>query len=396
MRRVLRGARSPLLRSRRPTAPATDRIEARYTALARQGRFIRANGIETWPDGTTTPCYQFKHGLYQEVVYARVSAGRRSAAASADRRSARNAGYAAQTQQIAAELAVHFARGRRCQTSRALSPRGRRQCPAAKCLSGGDHSSHAGAGRWSRHFQMPLNVLSMNCAFSRSSAWRSWRPRARRTWTCSAHWRVRARFVTRWRTRPSSFGCWVGCSRFMSCGRSSARRATSPISSASLAEREHDSTLRLVAHWAFGQTLLFQGEFAPAREHLEQGIGLYDRHEHHGLGLRAGFPGDLGVFCHCFAAHTRWHLGYPDQALQHIQQALTLAQELAHPYSRALALAYAAHAVSVSSRNASGANGSGDGDRSLSGTGIRVLPRVGDDHERLGAHCARARRRRSG
>jgi predicted ATPase len=111
---------------------------------------------------------------------------------------------------------------------------------------------------------------------------------------------------------------------------------------ASLAEREPDSTLRLVTHWAFGQTLLFQGKFAPAREHLEQGIGLYDRREHHGLGLRAGFPGDLGVFCHCFAAHTRWHLGYPDQALQHIQQALTLAEELAHPYSRALALAYAA------------------------------------------------------
>jgi len=111
---------------------------------------------------------------------------------------------------------------------------------------------------------------------------------------------------------------------------------------ASLAEREPDSTLRLVTHWAFGQTLLFQGEFAPAREHLEQGIGLYDRREHHGLGLRAGFPGDLGVFCHCFAAHTRWHLGYPDQALQHIQQALMLAEELAHPYSCALALAYAA------------------------------------------------------
>ena len=45
----------------------------------------------------------------------------------------------------------------------------------------------------------------------------------------------------------------------------------------SLAEREPDSTLRLVAHWAFGQTLLFQGEFAPARAHLEQGIALYDR-----------------------------------------------------------------------------------------------------------------------
>jgi adenylate cyclase len=101
---------------------------------------------------------------------------------------------------------------------------------------------------------------------------------------------------------------------------------------ASLAEGEPDRTLRLGAHWAFGQTLFFHGEFAPAREHLDQGIGLYDRREHHGL---AGLPGDLGVICHCFAPHTLASR-YPDQA-RRIQQALTLTEELAHPAAPALA-----------------------------------------------------------
>src|SRR5262249_22343164 len=58
-------------------AQAPETLEARLTALARQGRFIRASGTESWPDGTVTACYQFLHALYHEVVYARVSAGHR-------------------------------------------------------------------------------------------------------------------------------------------------------------------------------------------------------------------------------------------------------------------------------------------------------------------------------
>ena len=45
--------------------------------------------------------------------------------------------------------------------------------------------------------------------------------------------------------------------------------------------------------------------------------------------------------CLCWAALSLWHLGYPAQALQRSHQALTLAQELAHPYSRAIALNWA-------------------------------------------------------
>jgi predicted ATPase len=48
------------------------------------------------------------------------------------------------------------------------------------------------------------------------------------------------------------------------------------------------------------------------------------------------------VFCFCFVSHALWHLGYPDLSRKRIHQALTLAEQLAHPYSRALAFDYAA------------------------------------------------------
>jgi class 3 adenylate cyclase/predicted ATPase len=109
-----------------------------------------------------------------------------------------------------------------------------------------------------------------------------------------------------------------------------------------LARDQHDPALLMVAHWALGQTLLFRGELVQAREHLEQAMTLYAPQQHHSVACSAGFPGDLGVFCLCFVAHTLWHLGYPDQAHTRISEALTMAQELAHPYSLALAHDYAA------------------------------------------------------
>jgi predicted ATPase/class 3 adenylate cyclase len=109
-----------------------------------------------------------------------------------------------------------------------------------------------------------------------------------------------------------------------------------------LAERQSDPALLLVAHWALGHPSLFMGDLGPARTHLEQAISLYTPTQHHSLLRLASFPGDLGVFCRCFAAHTLCHLGYPDQARTRIREALALARELAHPYSLALALGYAA------------------------------------------------------
>jgi TOMM system kinase/cyclase fusion protein len=107
-----------------------------------------------------------------------------------------------------------------------------------------------------------------------------------------------------------------------------------------LAQHVGDPALLLEAHYALGNTLNCQGEFAPAQVHLAQGIALYDPQRHQAHAVRYGQ--DPGMFCRAYAALTLWYLGYPDQALQRSREALTLARELAHPFSLGLALCFAA------------------------------------------------------
>ena len=83
------------------------------------------------------------------------------------------------------------------------------------------------------------------------------------------------------------------------------------------------------AHLALGETLFWLGEFAPAREHLEQGIALYDPQQHRSHAFLYGQ--DPGVFLSVVCSLGLVALGYPDQALKRSHEALTLAQELSHP-----------------------------------------------------------------
>ncbi len=107
-----------------------------------------------------------------------------------------------------------------------------------------------------------------------------------------------------------------------------------------LAERQHDTAWLLEGHRALGDTLFWMGEFAPARTHLEQGVALYNVRQHSISAYRYGL--DSGLGCAIYAALTLWHLGYPDQALVHIHNALTLADKVAHPQSLAFVLCWAA------------------------------------------------------
>jgi predicted ATPase/class 3 adenylate cyclase len=106
-----------------------------------------------------------------------------------------------------------------------------------------------------------------------------------------------------------------------------------------LAQRQPAPPLLLEAHFAVGATLFWLGEVIPARAHLEQVMALYDPAQHHSHAFLYGQ--DPGVACLSLAALALWVLGYPDQALERIHEALTLAYELPHPFSLARALIYA-------------------------------------------------------
>jgi len=108
-----------------------------------------------------------------------------------------------------------------------------------------------------------------------------------------------------------------------------------------LAQRERHPGYLLEAHRAIGQILLYRGEFVESRLHLEEGIALYDPDEHRSHIYLYG--NDPGIACSSYQAYVLWFLGYPDQALRQSEKALSLARELAHPFSLTFALAFAAY-----------------------------------------------------
>ncbi|HSR34743.1 MAG TPA: hypothetical protein VLY63_29585, partial [Anaerolineae bacterium] len=107
----------------------------------------------------------------------------------------------------------------------------------------------------------------------------------------------------------------------------------------SLAQRLNEPALLLEAHRVIGPTMFWLGELSLSRAHSEQGVALYDPQEHRSHVFVYGV--DPGVVCRSYAAMSMWMLGYPDQARQSSHKALTLAQEIDHPFSLAWTLAHA-------------------------------------------------------
>jgi len=108
-----------------------------------------------------------------------------------------------------------------------------------------------------------------------------------------------------------------------------------------LAQRADDPALTVIAHYALGVTWCMLGTLPAARQHLEAGIARYTPDQRRALVFRMGH--DLGVGCRVHAAQTLWLLGYPEQALTRLHEALALAHELSHPYSLAFARCWAAY-----------------------------------------------------
>jgi predicted ATPase len=107
-----------------------------------------------------------------------------------------------------------------------------------------------------------------------------------------------------------------------------------------LAQQAQDATMLPAAHRALGSSLCYLGATAAAQTHFAQGIALYDPTQHRASALLYGE--DAGVTCRSYAAWTWWCLGYPAQGRRQTDDALVLAQQIAHPFSLSFALGAAA------------------------------------------------------
>jgi predicted ATPase len=87
-----------------------DDVDVICDTLAQQHAFLEPVGLAEWPDGTLSGCYQFQHGLYRQVLAARLGELQR---VQVHRRIGERLaqGYGPQTSTIATQLAFHFMHG---------------------------------------------------------------------------------------------------------------------------------------------------------------------------------------------------------------------------------------------------------------------------------------------
>lgn len=96
-----------------------------------------------------------------------------------------------------------------------------------------------------------------------------------------------------------------------------------------------DPVPAIVAHRVMGSTLLTSGEFQSAREHFEKTIALSNVAGQQAL--YSLYMVEPRVASLLLLSWNLWFLGYPDQALSRVSEALSLARDLSQPYTVAFA-----------------------------------------------------------
>jgi DNA-binding winged helix-turn-helix (wHTH) protein/predicted ATPase len=318
---------------------ALDEADACCAELARRELFLTVRGEDEWPDGTLSGRYGFRHALYQEVVHEHVPAGRR---VELHRRiGARiEAAFGDRAGEVATELAMHFRRGRDDgRAIRYLHRAGENATLRGAPREAVGHLTEAldllrtlpaspARARQEVALQLALGTPLMAIKGSGS-------PEVERAY-------VRAQELCESMSdRPELFqvlwGLWrVRTSRAeLDLARALGGRLLT------LARNTDDSGVTLEAHHALWTPLFLQGELVAARDHIVEGIALYDSDRHASLASVYGHH-DPGVCGLSMGAWTLELLGESEQADRHIQDARALARRLGHPFSETQVLLVAA------------------------------------------------------
>src|SRR5215510_12637657 len=305
-------------------------VEELCEGLARHAQFLRSRGVSEWPDGTVAARYEFIHALYQQAWYERVTAGRRL---QLHRRIGERgeSAYGAQASEIAAELALHFERGR--DYSRAVQYRTRaaenalHRCgyrEALNHLSKGLELLESLPDTPARLQQEIALRISLGLSLVATKGYAA--PEVETSYTRALE------LCRQVEATPQLYWSLWGLqgSYYVRAELPTARVLGEEL--VDLAQRLQDPGLLGAAHCVLGATLSSLGELLPARVHMEQGIALCGAQKH----------ARLQAICLSFTSRVLWALGYPDQALQKLEQALTLARKLAHPLTSVITSCIAA------------------------------------------------------
>ena len=317
----------------------TETVEIRCCELARRQSLVRTVGSETWPDGTLASRFAFSHALYRATLYEHLSPTRRARlhVAIADRL---ERGFGERARERAAELATHFERGG--DIARAV-----RYHHAA-----GDNASARSAARLAiEHYRRALHLLarlpdsrertqqeiSLNIAlgplllacegFGAPAAEQAYK---RAQELCEHIGATRELFTALW-------GMWLfilGHGNMDDAKKLGERLLE-------IATGTDERSLLLQAHHALWATTLVRGELLECFEHARTGERLYSVAEHAGMAAQFGSH-DAGTCGNCFHSLALVLHGDLAAASAASQAAISLADEIGHPFSQALTLVWAA------------------------------------------------------
>ncbi|HTV26702.1 MAG TPA: AAA family ATPase [Xanthobacteraceae bacterium] len=325
-----------------------DVIEIGCMRLARRGVFIGKSGSEagsvTWPDGTRSETYWFRHDLYRELLYENLPATRRALCHSRTGRRIESA-WSCALDAVAAEVADHYERGH--EAVRAIPHHHRAAASALRRSANAEAIRHLqqalnGATKISDdvergriEFKLLVNLGAAFIATRGFSAAEVAEIYARAEALCDrlgegadifpALW---GQWMFRW-GRSEIDAAWLLCERLQA-----------------LADRSGDTGLKLQAHHAAWATLFGLGMLADACAHADAGLALYDATIHQPMASSYGNH-DAGNCARYFKALALALVGDDDNARSMADYAVTVAKQLNDPFSLALSLYFGAAAAQI-------------------------------------------------
>ncbi|NOT56320.1 MAG: hypothetical protein HOP18_17115 [Deltaproteobacteria bacterium] len=314
-------------------------VETHCASLVRREQFLRGSGTSEWPDGTISARCSFRHALYQDVIYERVTPSRRVQVHQQVGERLEQ-GYGSQAGTIATELELHFERARDyhravlyLQTAGQTAwQRAAHQEAKTIITHGLDllQSLPDTPERTEQEIQLQLTLGAVEAVSKGLGAPEAGHAYSRAQKLCQHHTETLQLF-------SSLFGLFN-----FHYSRSEYHTAHAlGQQMRQIAQCADDVAFLLSAHLALGLVLRSLGELTAAQTHFEAAIPLYDEQHHHAL-VTFYTSVDPGVAALRQTAETLWPLSYPNTALQLSNKGLSLAQRLGHPFTLAFALDFLA------------------------------------------------------
>lgn len=308
-------------------------VEERLEVLDRVHAFVSLVGEEELPDRTLALRYRFVHVLYQNALYVSLRPTRRAKLSGAVAESLL-AHHGEKSAHVAAELALLYEAARdfdraaeQCLIAARNAVRVFAPQEAVVLARRGLKLLEALPDTPGRARKELTLLLTLGPPLKDTSGWTE--PELQKIYSrasdlCRQIGQIPDLF-------PAMWGVWIAHSS-LSGLRTTLAHGEELLE---VAKAARDSGFLVQAHHALTTTHAIVGNWKAARDHAKQAMALYDLEQHREHKFLYGGH-DPGSCCLAFDAQSLWMLGYPDQALERGQQALSLARELSHPPSLSL------------------------------------------------------------